>query len=63
MQDTNYNPETLPEVHDEAAPTPRWVPILGVVLVCVGLVAVAICASHSRNRLETPNIGSHADGN
>lgn len=36
-------PPQLPEVTDEAGNTPRWVPLLGVVLFALSIGAIAVC--------------------
>ena len=36
-------PPQLPEVTDEAGNTPRWVPLLGVVLFVLSVAAIVVC--------------------
>lgn len=36
-------PPQLPDVTDEAANTPRWVPLLGVILLLASVAAIVVC--------------------
>jgi hypothetical protein len=36
-------PPQLPEVRDEAGDTPRWVPVLGVLLFALATLTIVIC--------------------
>jgi hypothetical protein len=36
-------PPQLPEITDEAANTPRWVPLLGIVLFALSIAAIVVC--------------------
>lgn len=36
-------PPQLPEVNDEAGNTPRWVPVLGVLLFLASVTAIVVC--------------------
>lgn len=36
-------PPQLPEVTDEAGNTPRWVPLLGLVLFLASVAAIVVC--------------------
>ena len=38
-------PPQLPEVTDEAANTPRWVPLLGILLFALSIAAIVVCHS------------------
>lgn len=42
MGHANTPPE-LPEVTDEAGNTPRWVPLLGLVLLLASVAAIVVC--------------------
>lgn len=63
MVETEYNPEKLPEVHDEASDTPRWVPVLGIALAFALLTVIAITASKHHPDPGTLDIESETDGN
>lgn len=53
MSHADHPPE-LPEITDEAGNTPRWVPLLGLVLF-VAMVAYVWCSHHTREELEASN--------
>ncbi len=36
-------PPQLPEVTDEAGNTPRWVPLLGLILLLASVAAIVVC--------------------
>jgi len=36
-------PPQLPEIADEAGDTPRWVPLLGIILFVIGTSLVFVC--------------------
>ena len=36
-------PPQLPEVTDEAGNTPRWVPLLGLILLLASVAAIIVC--------------------
>jgi hypothetical protein len=42
-------PPQLPEVSDEAGNTPRWVPLLGVVLFLLSVAAIVVCHGGSED--------------
>jgi hypothetical protein len=42
-------PPQLPEVSDEAGNTPRWVPLLGVVLFLLSVAAIVVCHGESED--------------
>ncbi len=63
MTENNYNPDALPDVHDEAPDTASWVPVLGVMLALALLTAVALVASRGAERAGTHNKESKTDGN
>lgn len=63
MVDAEYDPEKLPEVHDEAADTPRWLPILGIAVAFALLTVFAISASKDHHHTTTLDAESEVDGN
>lgn len=63
MVETEYDPEKLPVIHDEAADTPRWVPVLGIALAFALLTLIAISASKHHNDPANSDIESEIDGN
>ena len=44
MSDESHQ-DGLPEVHDEAGDTPRWVPLLGFGLLLLVIMVMGICAA------------------
>lgn len=40
MSEHSHRPGTFPEVHDEAPPTPGWVPLLGLAILALGSLFV-----------------------
>ncbi|QQR89363.1 MAG: hypothetical protein IPJ88_14325 [Myxococcales bacterium] len=47
MSEHPYDPNKLPEIHDQAGDTPRWIPWLGIALLFIALAALAAASSKS----------------
>lgn len=62
MSENNYNPEALPDVHDEAPDTASWVPVMGVIIVLAVFTAIALTVSGSAHSKETHNTESTTHG-
>jgi len=51
MADSSHDaPPGLPTVHDEAGKTPLWLPIVGIVLLVLSLVAAVWRGAHEEHR-------------
>jgi hypothetical protein len=53
-------PPQLPEITDEAANTPRWVPLLGAILFVASVVAIVVCHGACGDEAAAPEAGEAA---
>lgn len=53
-------PPQLPEITDEASNTPRWVPLLGVVLFVAAIGSIVLCHGNASDEAAPAEAGGAA---